>query len=45
MTPGIHPKIVNIKTINTEPQPLTITDNGGNIIASTTLKQDMFSTK
>lgn len=37
MTPGIHPKRVSIKTINTEPQPLSITDKGGNKMANNTL--------
>ena len=36
ITPGIHPQTVNINTINTDPQPLSITDKGGKRIASIT---------
>ena len=39
ITPGIHPHIVRIKTINTEPQPLSITASGGNKIESRTLQK------
>ena len=39
ITPGIHPQNVNNKTIKKEPQPLPITDKGGNIIANSTLKK------
>lgn len=38
ITPGIQPHKVNIKMIRTEPQPLSITANGGKIIESMTLK-------
>ncbi len=37
ITPGIQPNKVNIKTIKKEPQPLSIIDNGGKIIAKITL--------
>jgi hypothetical protein len=39
ITPGIQPKQVKIKTINTEPHPLSITARGGNKIESTTLQK------
>ena len=39
MTPGTHPQKVNNNTIKKEPQPLPITDSGGNRIASNTLKK------
>lgn len=42
ITPGIHPQIVSIKIIIKDPHPLSITDNGGNKIASNTLKIFMF---
>jgi len=38
MTPGIHPQRVNKKVITKEPHPLSMTENGGNNIASNTLK-------
>lgn len=38
MTPGIQPQIVKIKIIKKEPQPLSITANGGKKIANKTLK-------
>ena len=41
ITPGIQPKQVKINTIRTEPQPLSITANGGKIIESRTLNNDM----
>lgn len=41
ITPGIHPKKVRIRTIKNEPQPLSITDKGGNIIAKITLNNDI----
>ncbi len=41
ITPGIHPASVRRKTIKTEPQPLSITDSGGNNIASITLINDI----
>lgn len=37
ITPGIHPHIVKMKVIKKDPQPLSITDNGGKIIARNTL--------
>ena len=43
MTPGIHPKQVKINTITNEPQPLSITASGGNIIHRSTLKQPIFN--
>lgn len=39
ITPGIHPQSVNKKIIKKEPQPLSITDNGGNMIANKTRKK------
>lgn len=36
ITPGIQPQTVNIKTINTEPHPLSITAKGGKRIESNT---------
>lgn len=39
ITPGIQPKIVSINTIIMEPHPLSITDNGGKIIAKITLQR------
>ncbi len=41
ITPGIHPASVRRKTIKAEPHPLSITDNGGNKIASITLINDI----
>lgn len=37
ITPGIHPKTVRIKTIKTEPHPLSITAKGGKRTESITL--------
>lgn len=37
IVPGTHPQIHKIKTITTDPQPLSNTDNGGKIIANNTL--------
>ncbi len=37
ITPGIQPQTVRIKTIITEPQPLSITAKGGKRIDSSTL--------
>ncbi|PTX58703.1 hypothetical protein C8N46_11211 [Kordia periserrulae] len=37
MVPGTQPQSHKIKTIITEPQPLSNTDNGGKIIANNTL--------
>lgn len=39
MTPGTQPQSHNKKTINIEPQPLPITDSGGQIIARRTLQK------
>jgi hypothetical protein len=39
ITPGIHPHKVNKKIIKKEPQPLSITDNGGNRMANNTRKK------
>ena len=41
MTPGIQPAAVSRKTIKNEPQPLSITERGGKIIANIALKQDI----
>ncbi len=38
-TPGIQAKTVRIRTIKKEPQPLSITANGGQIIDNNTLKK------
>jgi len=37
MTPGTQPHKVSKKTIKKEPQPLPITERGGNKMASNTL--------
>lgn len=37
ITPGIQPQSVSKKTIKKDPQPLSITDSGGNMIANNTL--------
>jgi hypothetical protein len=37
--PGIQPHNVNKKIMKNEPQPLSITENGGNTIASNTRKK------
>jgi hypothetical protein len=39
ITPGIHPQRVSKKIIKKEPHPLSITDNGGKIIANKTRKK------
>ena len=41
ITPGTQPIQVSISTMSTEQQPLSITDKGGNIMASMTLSSDM----
>ena len=41
ITPGIQPHSVRIKTINKEPQPLSITAKGGNKIANKTRQKLM----
>ena len=38
ITPGIQPQSHNKNTINTDPQPLSKTDKGGNTIAKRTLQ-------
>jgi hypothetical protein len=38
ITPGIQPKQVKIKTIISDPQPLSTTAKGGKIMQSNTLK-------
>ena len=43
ITPGIHPKQVNINTIIILPQPLSITANGGKIIHNKTLKHPIIN--
>ena len=39
ITPGTQPIQVKMRTINTEPQPLSTTARGGKIIAKSTCKQ------
>ncbi|GAA4272792.1 hypothetical protein GCM10022258_20860 [Aquimarina gracilis] len=39
ITPGTHPQIVNNKTINTEPHPLSNIDSGGKKMANKTLQK------
>jgi hypothetical protein len=41
ITPGTQPQQVSNKTINTEPQPLSITAKGGKNNANNTRKKDM----
>jgi hypothetical protein len=41
ITPGIHPARVSKKTISKEPQPLSITESGGKMIARITLNSDI----
>ncbi len=41
ITPGIQPARVSKNTIKIEPHPLSITDKGGNKIASITLSSDI----
>ena len=41
ITPGIHAQHVNKKTMSIEPQPLSSTANGGNIIDKMTLNNDI----
>jgi len=41
ITPGTQPQSHNKKTIKIEPQPLSITANGGQIIERRTLKKFM----
>ena len=39
ITPGTHPARVNIKVIKTDPQPLSITDKGGKMMANRTRRK------
>jgi len=39
ITPGTHPHKVKIKTIKTEPHPLSKTEKGGKIIDNKTLQK------
>ena len=41
MTPGTQPQSVNKNTINIDPQPLSMTANGGNRIDNMTLSNDI----
>ena len=41
ITPGIHPAKVSRKTISIEPQPLSITESGGKMMARMTRRRDM----
>ena len=41
ITPGIQPRQVRIKIIKKDPQPLSTTAKGGNIIANKTLIKDI----
>ena len=41
ITPGIHPKKVRIRTINTDPQPLSKTAKGGKRIDKRTRQKPM----
>jgi len=41
ITPGTHPQSHNRKTMKMEPQPLSITAKGGQIIDSNTLQKLM----
>ena len=41
MTPGTHAHSVSMSTIKKDPQPLSTTDKGGNIIARITLRRFM----
>jgi hypothetical protein len=43
ITPGIQPQSVNKKIIKKDPQPLSITESGGKIIANKTLKKLIIS--
>ena len=45
MTPGTQPMHVSKNTISTDPQPRSITANGGKIIAKMTRKMDMDSSR
>ena len=41
MTPGTQPMQVRMSTIRNEPHPLSITDNGGKMMAKITRKKDI----
>ncbi len=43
ITPGIQPKQVKIKTIITDPQPLSITAKGGKTMHKSTLRQPIIN--
>ncbi|MFQ3297165.1 MAG: hypothetical protein ACI9JT_002450 [Polaribacter sp.] len=43
ITPGIQPQSVSKKIIKKDPQPLSITESGGKIIANKTLKKLIIS--
>jgi len=43
ITPGIQPRHVKIKTITTDPQPLSTTASGGKMMHNKTLKQPIFN--
>jgi hypothetical protein len=42
ITPGTHPKNVRINTIKIDPQPLSMTESGGNKIERITLQKLKF---
>ena len=44
ITPGTHPQRVRRKVIRTDPQPVSITARGGNMIDKTTLQKLMITT-
>ena len=44
ITPGTQPQRVRRKVIRTDPQPLSITARGGNMIDKTTLQKLMITT-
>ncbi|KQC34651.1 hypothetical protein AAU57_13225 [Nonlabens sp. YIK11] len=41
ITPGTQPSSVSIKTITMDPQPLSSTASGGNMMARMTLQMDI----
>ena len=43
ITPGIQPQMVNIKTMTTDPHPLSNTAKGGNMIDKITLQILMYA--
>jgi len=42
ITPGIQPQSVRIRIMINEPQPLSMIDKGGNMMAKITLQIDMY---